>query len=86
MRVMWGSDYPHHEGSGPFSRELMRRSFCDWTSTDLDQVFNLTVADLYGFDIASLEDRALQVGPTVAELRVPLEKIPRGATSPGFYR
>ena len=84
-RVMWGSDYPHHEGSSPFSRELMRKAFSDWTPEDLDQVFNKTAADLYGFDVASLEGRAAEVGPTVEELTVPLEKIPRGATSPGFY-
>jgi predicted TIM-barrel fold metal-dependent hydrolase len=85
-RMMWGSDYPHHEGSSPFSRELMRRAFFDWTPDELDQIFNRTAADLYGFDVAGLAARAAEVGPTVAELTVPLEGIPRGATSPAFYR
>jgi hypothetical protein len=64
----------------------MRRSFSDWTPSDLDQVFNRTAAELYGFDISALEGQAAQVGPTAAELEVPLERIPKGATSPGFYR
>jgi predicted TIM-barrel fold metal-dependent hydrolase len=85
-RVMWGSDYPHHEGSTPFSRELLRRSFADWSSGELDQILNRTAADLYGFDVATLETRAAVVGPSAAELAVPLDRIPRGATSPGFYR
>jgi len=85
-RMMWGSDYPHHEGSTPFSKELMRKAFSDWTADELDQVFTRTAADLYGFDVAKLEGRAAEVGPTVAELQVPLEKNPKGATSPGFYQ
>lgn len=85
-RMMWGSDYPHHEGSTPFSRELMRRAFHDWTPDELDQVLNRTCADLYGFDVGALAERAGEVGPTVEELRVPLEGIPKGATSPAFYR
>jgi predicted TIM-barrel fold metal-dependent hydrolase len=85
-RVMWGSDYPHHEGSTPFSRELLRRSFSDWSPGDLDQILNRTAADLYGFDVPALEPRAAMVGPTATELAVPLDRIPRGATSPGFYR
>ena len=85
-KVMWGSDYPHHEGSSPLSRELMRRAFHDWSTDELDQVFTTTVAGLYGFDVSKLEARAAEVGPTAAELTVPLEGIPDGATSPGFYR
>lgn len=84
-RVMWGSDYPHHEGSSPYSRELMRRAFADWTPADLDQVFYKTCADLYGFDAVALEPIAARVGPTVEEIRVPLVGVPDGATSPGFY-
>jgi predicted TIM-barrel fold metal-dependent hydrolase len=84
-RMMWGSDYPHHEGSTPFSKDLMRRAFHDWSSDDLDQVLTRTTADLYGFDVAALTDVAERVGPTVAELQVPLEGVPKGATSPGFY-
>lgn len=84
-KVMWGSDYPHHEGSTPHSLALMRRAFSDWSTDDLDQVLNRTAADLYGFDVAALEPIAAKVGPTAAEIAVPLDKIPKGATSPGFY-
>ena len=84
-RVMWGSDYPHHEGSSPYSRELLRRAFSDWTPDELDQILTQTAAGLYGFDVSALESRAAEVGPTVAELAEPLEGVPSGATSPGFY-
>ena len=84
--MKWGSDYPHHEGSTPFSRELLRRSFSDWTTEELDQVLTSTAAGLYDFDVSRLADRAAAVGPTAAELHVPMEGVPKGATSPGFYQ
>jgi len=85
-RVMWGADYPHHEGSTPYSRELMRMSFSDWDEADLRQVFTDTAVDVYGFEPDKLARRAREVGPTVDELKVPLDSTPEGATSPGFFR
>jgi len=84
-KVMWGSDYPHNEGTTPFTRESLRRTFHDWTPDELDQVFTRTAADVYGFDVAAIEQLAVGVGPTAEELTVPLEKIPKGAFSPAFY-
>jgi hypothetical protein len=84
-KVMWGSDYPHNEGTTPFTRESLRRTFHDWTPDELDQVFTTTAAEVYGFDVAAIEQLAVGVGPTAEELTVPLEKIPKGAFSPAFY-
>jgi predicted TIM-barrel fold metal-dependent hydrolase len=85
-KVMWGSDYPHHEGSTPFSRELMRLAFSEWEHDDVEQVLSRTAASLYGFDLDALAPIAATCGPTTAELAEPLSVTPAGATSPGFYR
>jgi predicted TIM-barrel fold metal-dependent hydrolase len=85
-KVMWGSDYPHNEGSSPFSKELMRRAFSDWTPDELKTVFSGTISEVYGFDIDKLAPLAADCGPTVEEVATPLEEIPKGAFSPGFYR
>jgi predicted TIM-barrel fold metal-dependent hydrolase len=85
-KVMWGADYPHNEGTSPYSRESLRRSFHDWSPEDLRQVFSGTAADVYGFDLAVLDPIGAQVGPSVEELTVPLDKIPKGASSPAFWR
>ena len=53
-KVMWGSDYPHNEGTSPFSRESLRRAFHDWSPEDLRQVLAGTAADVYGFDLDEL--------------------------------
>ena len=85
-RVMWGSDYPHHEGSTPFSRELMRRAFSEWTPAELDQVFTTT----RGRPLRVRRRRSSRAAPPRSGRRpqsssVPLEGVPKGATSPGFW-
>ena len=85
-KVMWGSDYPHNEGTSPFTRESLRRSFHDWDPEDLRQIFSRTAADVYGFDLAVLDPIAADCGPTVEEVATPLDGIPKGAFSPAFYR
>jgi len=83
---LWGSDYPHHEASWPYTRELLRRSFSDTDPVELQKLLAGNAAGVYGFDLAVLDELAARVGPTHAEIAEPLEAIPADATSPGFHR
>jgi predicted TIM-barrel fold metal-dependent hydrolase len=85
-RFMWGSDYPHHESTYPYTREGLRRSFAGTDPVELQQVLGGNAAAIYDFDLDALAPIAARVGPTVAELAQPLEDIPADATSPGFFR
>ena len=85
-RVMWGSDYPHHEGSPPYTREALRRAFSDWEPDELAPVLSENAAAVYGFDLEVLAPIAARVGPTVDELRVPLDEVPKDSGSPAFTR
>jgi predicted TIM-barrel fold metal-dependent hydrolase len=85
-KIMWGSDYPHHEATSPYSKESLRRSFVGWNEDDLRKVLAGNAAKVYGFDLPKLDTYAANIGPTVEELATPLEKIPAGATSPAFFR
>ena len=85
-KFMWGSDYPHHEGATPFSKESLRRAFAGVDPAELHQIFAVTAADLYGFDLEKLAPFAALHGPTVAEINEPYEGVPKGATSPCFYQ
>ena len=77
---MWGSDYPHDEGTCPFTREHLRqllprhrsRASCSSCSPG-------TRRELYDFDLDALAPLAAQVGPTVAEIAQPLEQLPDDA-------
>jgi predicted TIM-barrel fold metal-dependent hydrolase len=37
-RVMWGSDYPHEEGTGPFTREHLRQVMGDLQPLQVQQI------------------------------------------------
>jgi predicted TIM-barrel fold metal-dependent hydrolase len=85
-RFMWGSDYPHREGTYPYTRESLRRTFAGWDPADLRRLFSDTAAAVYGFDLAPLDEIAARVGPTVDEVATPLDEVPADATSPAFYK
>jgi len=85
-RYMWGSDYPHHESTYPYTREGLRRAFAGTDPSELQQVLAGNAAAVYGFDLEALAPIAARVGPTVVELDTPLDAIPAGATSPAFFR
>jgi len=85
-RVVWASDYPHHEGTYPFTVESLRWAFADVPPAETARILGANAAELYGFDLDALAPYADADGPTVAEVAVPLDGRPEGATSPCFSR
>ncbi len=85
-KYMWGSDYPHHEGSPPFSKESLRRAFAGVEPSVMHQILAVNAAEVYGFDLEKLAPIAAAHGPTVAEISEPYEGVPAGATSPCFFQ
>ncbi len=75
-RYMWGSDYPHDEGTQPFTREHLRQVTQGVPDDDLRKILGLNAAKLYDFDLGALAPLAQQHGPTIDELRVPLTELP----------
>jgi predicted TIM-barrel fold metal-dependent hydrolase len=75
-RFMWGSDYPHDEGTGPFTREHLRQLFSDTDPAELQRILAGNAAALYDFDLDALAPLAARVGPTVEEIARPLEALP----------
>jgi predicted TIM-barrel fold metal-dependent hydrolase len=78
-RFMWGSDYPHDEGTYPFTREHLRALFHDRKPDELQAILAGNAAKLYDFDLAALAPLAAAHGPTVAELAEPLRQMPPDA-------
>ena len=75
-KFMWGSDFPHDEGTHPYTREHLRQLFSDWSEADLRKVLAENAADVYDFDLAALAPMAEQFGPSVEELTKPLTEMP----------
>jgi predicted TIM-barrel fold metal-dependent hydrolase len=87
-RIMWGSDYPHSEGSYPYSLQALRAAFghCDPAETKL--MLEENVARIYGFDLDALRPIGDRIGPTVAEVAHPLavDDYPTDSTCNAFDR
>lgn len=75
-RFMWGNDYPHDEGTHPFTREHLRQLFHAVPESEMRSILAGTAAELYDFDLAALQPFADQYGPTVDEIAQPLTEMP----------
>jgi predicted TIM-barrel fold metal-dependent hydrolase len=75
-RFMWGSDYPHDEGTYPYTREHLRALFHDTDPAELRRLLGGNAAELYGFDLDALAPLAAEYGPTVDEIATPLTEMP----------
>lgn len=75
-RWMWGSDYPHDEGTEPYTKEHLRTRFHDVPRDEIEQMLSRNAADLYDFDLDALAPLAAKFGPDVDEVARPLDAVP----------
>lgn len=81
--LMWGSDYPHEEGTTPQSKELIRWAFNDAPESETRLMLAGNMAAVYGFDLEALVPIAAEIGPSVAEVHTPISDE-EYAASPNF--
>ena len=98
-RVMWGSDYPHMEGTFQYQdpntpaadrisygKLSIRRTFAGLDEASVRAMLGGTAARVYGLDLGALTRTAADIGaPTFTEVPEPLETVPAGA-SPFAFR
>jgi predicted TIM-barrel fold metal-dependent hydrolase len=85
-RILWGSDYPHYEGTYPYTRQSLRRTFHDVDREEVRMMLGENAARLYHFDLARLAPIAAKVCPTPEEVGKPLapEEMPKDSPSNAF--
>jgi predicted TIM-barrel fold metal-dependent hydrolase len=66
--VMWGTDYPHPEGTWPHTQERLRSDFGSLPVGDSRDILGRTAARCYGFDLDELAPIAERIGPTPEDL------------------
>jgi hypothetical protein len=81
---MWGADYPHLEGTSPYSHEAIRLTFAGVPETEVRAMLGGNAARVYDFDLAALEPLASRFGPRVDEVHAGLDAIPEDAASMAF--
>jgi predicted TIM-barrel fold metal-dependent hydrolase len=85
-RILWGNDYPHYEGSYPYSRENLRLAFADVDEPEVRMMLGENAAKLYGFDLEALRPAANEAGITPELVAQPLTEIPEDSQCLAFMR
>ena len=61
--LMWGSDYPHIEGTWPHTEAKLKEGFADYPRDEAITVVGETAIRVFGFDRTVLTDLASSIGP-----------------------
>jgi predicted TIM-barrel fold metal-dependent hydrolase len=93
-QLMWGSDYPHPEGTflnpaetglPSVTRLSLRNTFCDIPIDKAASMLGANAADVFGLDLGILSAVAREINaPTFAELATPIDVVPAGASVQAF--
>jgi predicted TIM-barrel fold metal-dependent hydrolase len=62
-QIMWGSDYPHPEGTWPNTGEYLKTTFSNFPEEDGRRILGDNAVEFYGLDREKLQAVADQIGP-----------------------
>lgn len=66
--MLWGSDFPHPEGTWPRSREWLAKTYHDVPIAETRRMIGEAAAEVYGFDLSSLRTHADRINVTAESL------------------
>jgi predicted TIM-barrel fold metal-dependent hydrolase len=62
-KLLWGSDYPHIEGTWPHTKQRLQQVFAGVPRDEVARMLGGNAAEVYGFDASALAAVAARVGP-----------------------
>ena len=62
-KMMWGSDYPHPEGTWPKTGEILDEVFTGFPADDVAAILGRNAINFYGLDADALQTVADRIGP-----------------------
>lgn len=68
-QIMWGSDFPHPEGSWPYTREQQLETFRGLPEDEIAAMLGGNAAEWYGFDTEKLAPIVARIGPEKASFQ-----------------
>lgn len=66
-QLMWGSDYPHPEGTWPHTKAGLKDAFSGFPEEDVAAILGGNAIKFYGFDKPAIDKVAKEIGPLKAE-------------------
>lgn len=63
--MMWGTDYPHPEGTWPKTAQQMQECFGGIPSNELERILGLNAIEFYGLDYDKCKAIAEKIGPSI---------------------
>lgn len=67
-RIMWGSDYPHMEGTWPNTSQYLRDTFYDYPEQEIRAILGSNALAAYGFDSEIVGPVAEKIGPSLSSI------------------
>ena len=65
-KIMWGSDYPHAEGTWPHTKEKLAQTFAGIPQDEIALMIGGNAAKVYGFDAEVLAPLVDRIGPELS--------------------
>ena len=72
-RIMWGSDYPHMEGTWPNTSASLRATFGGMPEDEMRLILGGTAVDVFNFDVDTLNAVAQRIGPAISDIADPVK-------------
>jgi predicted TIM-barrel fold metal-dependent hydrolase len=66
--MLWGSDFPHPEGTWPNTFAWLQKTFFDIPIPETRRMLGLSAAEVFGFDLEKLQPLADKIGHTPTDL------------------
>lgn len=68
-KLMWGSDYPHMEGTWPNTMDKLRETFHDVDEREIRAILGENAVEVFGFDRAQMAEAAARIGPQLDDIQ-----------------
>ncbi len=67
-KLMWGSDYPHMEGTWPNTRQYMLDTFAGVPEDEVRIMLGSKAVEIFDFDLPQLKTIAHKIGPSISDI------------------
>jgi len=68
-KMMWGSDYPHPEGTWPTTEKILDEVFTGFPEADVRAILGENAVQFYGLDEPALREVADRIGPEASRFQ-----------------